>query len=292
MLDNVKRVTILGGGLIGLRDAYALNQRGKEVSVIVKSPMVLSQMVDKEAADIIASVLKSHGINIMTGLAAKEILGGKAVERISLDNGEKLECELVIIGKGVSPNIEIAKACGIKVDNGIVVNEYLMTSEKDIYAAGDVAEAFDIALDAPKINALWPCAVEQGRIAGLNMAGEKTQYSGSLSMNSVDFFGLPAISMGITKPKEENAFEILTKTGAKLYKKIVIKQNKIVGMVFIGDIKSAGVINILIKKKVDVSIIKEKLLDENFDYAKILPLVKNYKDKFVEEEFKDTIITY
>lgn len=291
LLDKVERVAILGGGLIGLRDAYALNQRGKETYVIVKSPTVLSQMVDREAAEIISAVLKSHGIKILTGLSAKEIIGDNAVKGVLLDNGETLACELVIIGKGVSPTIDLAKACGIKVHYGIIVNEYLMTSQKDIYAAGDAAEAFDIVLGSPNLNALWPCAIEQGRVAGLNMAGEKTRYIGSLSMNSIDFFGIPAISMGVTKPEEEG-FEILTKKTENCYKKIVIKENRIVGMVFAGDIKNAGVINILIKKEVDVSIVKEKLLDENFDYAKILPLVKNYKDKFVEEEFKDTVITY
>jgi len=291
LLDKVKSIAVLGGGLIGLRDAYALVQRKKEVAVIVKSPQVLSQMVDKEAARMMASILEKNGIKIMTGLAAKEILGKDSVEGIMLDNGKKIACQLVIIGKGVKPNTEIASESGLKVEKGIVVNEYLKTTDENIFAAGDVAETHDIASGSKKINALWPPAVEQGEIAGLNMAGKKKAYDGSLSMNSVDFFGLASISIGITKPKEEG-YEVLVKTGNNLYKKLVLKDNRIVGMVLVGDVKIAGVVNALIKSKADVSGIKDGLLDDNFDYSKIMPLVKEFTYKFKQEEFKDTIISY
>ncbi|UCD55643.1 MAG: NAD(P)/FAD-dependent oxidoreductase [Candidatus Omnitrophota bacterium] len=308
MLDNVKEIAVLGGGLIGLRDAYALRQRDKKVTVIVKSPQVLSQMVDMDAARVIASVLEKNGIKIMTGVAAKEIAGDKSVESILLDNGERLACQLVIIGKGVKPNTELASSAGLKVEDGIVVNEFLQTSDKNIFAAGDVAETYDIARESGRINALWPCAVEQGGIAALNMLGKKKTYDGSLSMNSVDFFGLASISMGITKPtlqlrsgsvvseveppKEEKKYEIISRTGENLYKKFVLKDNKIVGMVLVGDIKTAGIVSALIKNKIDVSSIKDILLDDDFNYAKIMPLVKKFGDKFGQEEFNDTVITY
>jgi NAD(P)H-nitrite reductase large subunit len=291
MMDNVKEIAVLGGGLIGLRDAYALRQRKKEVAVVVKSPQVLSQMVDKEAAEIIAGVLQKNGVKIMTGVAAKEILGKESVEGITLDNGSKLNCQMIIIGKGVKANTELASSCGLKVEDGIVVDEHLRTSDKDIFAAGDCAQTLDIARGEQRINALWPCAVEQGEAAALNMLGKRTVYDGSLSMNSVDFFGLPSISMGITKPKEAG-YEIISKTANNLYKKFVLKGNRIVGMVLVGDIKPAGIVSALIKNKIDVSSIKDLLLDDNFDYAKVMPLVKQFPDKFKQEEYQDTVITY
>ncbi|MEE9500083.1 MAG: FAD-dependent oxidoreductase, partial [Candidatus Omnitrophota bacterium] len=249
-LDKIKKVAVLGGGLIGLRDAYAIRQRGIEVTVVVKSPQILSQMVDMDAAKIIASLLEKNGIKIMRGLAAKEIIGGKSVEGIILDNGEKLNCQLVIIGKGVKANTLLASASGLKVEDGIVVNEFLQTSDKDIFAAGDVAETYDIARGTKRINALWPCAVEQGEVAGQNMLGKKKAYDGSLSMNSIDFFGLASISMGITRPKEEKKYEIISRTGENLYKKFILMDNKIVGMVLVGDIRPAGVVSALIKNKI------------------------------------------
>ncbi|GAF83605.1 unnamed protein product [marine sediment metagenome] len=292
MLEKVKGIAVLGGGLIGLRDAYALRKREKEVTVVVKSPQVLSQMVDKDAADIIASVLEKNGIKIMTGVAAKEIKGQESVEAILLDNGEKLDSQMVIIGKGVKANTELASSCGLKVEDGIVVDEFLKTSDENIFAAGDCAQTYDVARDESRINALWPCAVEQGEIAGLNMLGKETAYDGSLSMNSVDFFGLGCISMGITKPKEEG-FEIISKVDAgRFYKKFVLKENRIVGMVLVGDIKVAGIVSVLIKNKIDISSIKHLLLEDTFNYAKIMPLVAEFRGKFKQQEHQDTIITY
>jgi len=290
-LDKAKKIAVLGGGLIGLRDAYALRQRGKEVTVIVKSPHILSQMLDAGAAGMISSIFEKNGIKIMTGVAAKKIEGKKSVEGILLDNGEKLQCQLVIIGKGVKPNTELASSVGLSVGEGINVNEFLQTSDEHIFAAGDVVEAFDVARGKKRINGLWPSAVEQGEIAALNMLGKKTCYDGSLSMNSVDFFGLASISMGITKPKEKD-YEILSRPGENTYKKFVLKGNRIVGMVLVGDIKVAGIVSALIRNKADVSSIKHILLDDNFNYAKIMPLVKESKDKFKQEEFRDTLITY
>ncbi|MFH1440631.1 MAG: FAD-dependent oxidoreductase [Candidatus Omnitrophota bacterium] len=292
MLDNVKEVAVLGGGLIGLRDAYALSLKGKKVAVVVKSPQVLSQMVDKQAAEIIADVLENNNIKIMTHVAAKEILGSENVEGIVLDNGENLKCQMVIIGKGVNANIELAASCGLKVTNGIVVDEFLKTSDENIFSAGDCAQTYDVSRGELRINALWPCAVEQGEVAALNMSGKKTAYEGSLSMNSVDFFGLACVSMGITKPKDETAYEIIAHVKKNDYKKIVLKDNRVVGAVFLGDIKSAGIFCALIRNRVDVSSVKSGLLDDTFDYAKIMPLVAQFGDKFKREEYRDTVISY
>jgi NAD(P)H-nitrite reductase large subunit len=290
-LDGVKKIAVLGGGLIGLRDAYALRQRGKEVAVIVKSPHVLSQMVDADAARIISSIFEKNGIRIMTGVAAKEIIGGDSTEGLLLDNGEKFGCQLVLIGKGVKPNTELASSAGLHVDEGIVTNEFLCTSNENIYAAGDAAEAFDIARGTKRVNALWPSAVEQGEIAALNMLGKGVRYDGSLSMNSVDFFGLASISMGVTKPalRQEGDYEIISRTGENMYKKFVLKDNKIVGMVLVGDIRVAGIISALIRNRIDISSIKNILLDDNFNYAKIMPLVSKFRNKFKLEEYGDTI---
>ncbi len=292
MLDKVKRVSVLGGGLIGLRDAYALRQRGKEVTVLVKSPQILSQMVDMDAAGIIASVLEKNGIKIMTGVAASKVLGEKSVRGIVLDNAQELDCQLVIIGKGVRANTELAASSGLKVEDGIMADKFLRTSDKNVFTAGDCAQTYDLARDTQRINALWPCAVEQGEIAALNMLGKETVYDGSLSMNSVDFFGLACISMGITKPKAEG-YEVISKVQpGKYYKKFVLKENRIVGLVLVGEIKIAGIVSVLIKNRIDVSPIKQLLLEDSFDYAKILPLVSGLKEKFKQEEYRDTVITY
>ena len=292
MLDNVKSVAVLGGGLIGLRAAYALKNRGKDVSVFVKSGSILSQIIDKDAAGLMQKRIEEKSIKIFTGVAAKEITGDKSVKGVALDNGSKHGCELVIIGKGVSPNIEIARDSGIKTNWGILTNDSLKTNIEDIFAAGDVSETNDIALGESSINAIWPAACEQGRIAGLNMAGEKEAYEGSLAMNSIEFFGLPVISVGITRPKSGAYEEIVKKdTARNIYKKVVLKDGIISGVTFVNSIENIGVIGALIKNKADITGIKDIILEDYFDYGKIIPLIKKSKKGFREPEFKETVMT-
>ncbi|NIM03404.1 FAD-dependent oxidoreductase [bacterium] len=292
-LDKVNTVSILGGGLIGLRAAYSLHARNKQVKVIVKSNQVLSQMLDSGAANFIRRKIEQKGIQVMTGLAAVEFLGGKEVSGLVLDDGRKLECELVIVGKGVRPNLELVKGTEIKTDYGIIVDDYLQTNFPNIYAAGDVAQGKDLISGQSTINALWPCAVAQGRVAGLNMAGKKLKYDGSMAMNSVEFFGLPVISMGITRPKDKE-YEQLVREDEKnfVYKKVVLRKNRVQGMILVNKIEQAGVMGILMRKKVDVSSIKEMLLEDKFDFAKILPIIKEGKELFTEREFEESTISY
>jgi NAD(P)H-nitrite reductase large subunit len=175
------------------------------------------------------------------------------------------------------------------------VNEYLQTTVDNIYAAGDVAEYYDIATGEFTINALWPNAVIQGKIAGINMVeGNKREYEGSLASNSIEFFGLPLISCGVTKatPKMKN-IEIITKKDDRKnwYKKIVLRDDVIVGFVLIGKIESAGIYRELVRKKINISSIKHYIGAENFSFSHVLPLVKQQKEKFIEEEYKEIILS-
>ncbi len=111
-------------------------------------------------------------------------------------------------------------------------------------------------------------------------------------MNSIEFFGLPVISIGITRPKGDQYEELVKENIEKtIYKKIVLKQNRIVGAIFLGAIENIGVVGALIKKRADISRFKDLLLEDYFDYGKILPLIKNSIENFKEEEFRETILT-
>lgn len=286
LLSEIKTAVILGGGLIGLRAAYALNARGLDVKVIIKSNRVLSQMLDEGAAFLIQKRIEEKGIQVMTGLAASEILGGKKVEGLLLDNGNRLDSQLVIIGKGVVPNTDLVDPKEIKLDRGILVNDYLETEVPDIYAAGDCAQSKDLLTGERAINALWPCAAEQGKIAGLNMTGSREKYQGSMAMNSVEFFCLPTISLGLTRPKGEG-YEVLVKEAERrnIYRKVILRDNRVAGVILVNDVDKAGIFYSLMRKKVDVSMIKDFLLEDNFDFAKILPLLKEHQDLFREKEY-------
>ena len=152
------------------------------------------------------------------GRDAVEIVGKESVEGIILDDGERINCQLVVIGKGVQPNVDFISSTPIKVNEGIVADETMRTNLPDIYVAGDVAETCDLSTGRMGVNAIWPCAFEQGRVAGLNMAGKKVKYDGSFRMNSLDFYGLPVISMGITRV-DGNGFQQFQRKTENTYRK-------------------------------------------------------------------------
>jgi len=281
-VDDAKSITellpvtdtacVLGGGLIGLKAAYALKKRGLDVKVIVKSKQVLSQVLDYEAAEFFKNLLTEKGVDIVTGADVSEILGNGDVKAIKLDTGKVIACQIVVVGKGVSPNIKLIKETPINSREGILTDEYMQTSVSDIFACGDVAETYDIATGETTINALWPNAVEQGKVAGENICGKKSKYPGSLGMNSVEFFDLPVISLGITRPRE--GFEVMSKSDTKnnSYRKVVIKDNRLVGAILLGRIENSGVYLNLIHEKTDISSIKDLLLESNFSYPQTISL--------------------
>lgn len=279
-----KAACVLGGGLIGLKAAYALKKRNISVKVVIKSRQVLSQMLDFEAAELVKRRLEENGIDIILGQDVKEIIGEGDIRAIKLDSGKAFESSMVIVGKGVSSNIGLIKDTEIEFNEGIITNEFLQTNVSNIYAAGDVCENYDITLGRRSVNALWPIAVEQGRVAGANMAGDKVVYEGSLGINSIEFFGLPVVSLGVFKTGgRDGDFEELKISNEKetCYKKLLLKNNILVGAVLVGDIRPSGVLLRLIREKIDVSSIKDKLLRRGFGYPDIIELVKEKEKIYV-----------
>jgi len=285
-LEEIKTACVLGGGLIGLRTGYALSVRGVKVKVIVKSSHVLSQMLDRDAAEMIQGTMREHGIDIRTGQDSVEIVGKESVEGVILDNGERINCQLVVIGKGVQPNVDLISSTPIKVNEGIVADETMRTNLPDIYVAGDIAETYDLSTGKMGINAIWPCAFEQGRVAGLNMAGKKAKYDGSFRMNSLDFYGLPVISMGITR-MDGNKFQQVQRKTKNTYRKLVLKDGRIIGAILVGQVQKAGILATLLKKRVNVSDYVPFLMSNKINFADLLPLMKGNKERFTEVEYRE-----
>jgi len=152
-----------------------------------------------------------------------------------------IPCELLILAKGVHPNTELIQDTDIRKRQGIETDPYMQTSHENIFAAGDVAEAFDITTEEHAINALWTCAVQQGRIAGLNIIGEQEAYDGAVGMNSLDICNSPLISYGITSPKDGSRYQMLVyeQPANNVYKKIVLKDHRIKGIILLGRIDNA-----------------------------------------------------
>ncbi len=283
---------VLGGGCVGLMAASGLHAMGLKVTVVIRSPHLLSQIADAEAGEIFRRRFEANGISVVTGTDVTEVLGDDKVEGVKLENGTELDCQIIVVGKGVNSNIDLVRDAGVRTHWGILVDSELKTNVPDIYAAGDVAETMDVVTGEETVNAIWPAAAEQGRIAGANMAGQHQEYLGSMRMNSAEFFGLPLISIGLVKPKSPSDYEILTRFSEKkdVFRKVVLDGNDVVGAVLVGEIDSAGVYGTLMRKKVDISSIKDRLLDSSFGFATIMPLIGDQREKFPEPEYREVLL--
>jgi NAD(P)H-nitrite reductase large subunit len=267
--QDVKAV-VIGGGLIGVSVSEALNRRGVDVTIIEMKDRVLNTILDEETSSLEAEALEQAGITVITGHTVGNInsrLPGE-VSSVTLDDGRVLLCDMVVIAIGVRPRLELAAASGIKTGRGIAVDRHMMTSAPDIYACGDCAEAYDFVLEESRPTPVWPNAYEGGRAAGLNMAGKPTEYPGGTAMNAMKYFGVNVVSAGLLLPPDDS-YETLSYRDNGNYRKVVIKDNRLVGVVFAGDIEKSGIIYNLMKDGTDVSSFKKALVADDFGLASL-----------------------
>ena len=292
LLPSTRSAVVLGGGCIGLQVATGLMAAGVKVTIAIKSAHLLSRVADETAGALYARLFRENGAEVVTGVGVASIDGGERVERVTMDDGSEIECQLVAVGKGVTPNAEIARAAGVRCGRGIIVDELMTTSIPDIYAAGDVAETRDMATCESTVNALWPCASEQGRIAGFNMAGVRRVYEGSLRMNAVEFFGVPMISVGVVKGAPPR-YEIFSSGGRETvaYRRLVFEGDVLKGALLIGDIANAGVLTSLIRKRAPLGAVKEDLIEGRCDFPRIVEAVRRNRERFREESYEETLLT-
>ncbi len=259
------RAVVIGGGLIGVSVTEALVKRGVMVTIVEMKERILNTFLDQEASSLAEESLGRAGVEIVTGHTVPEVSSHShnAVSSVTLDNGRPIPCELVIVAIGVRPRTELVADTGIKTNRGIMVDRYMATSSPDVYACGDVAEAYDFVYGENRLTPIWPNAYSGGRVAGFNMAGVPTEYPGGTAMNSLKYFGLTVASAGIVTPPDDG-YEVLSTTPNLNYKKVVLKDGRLVGMVFIGDIEKSGIVFSLMKDGVNVAGFKHALIADDF----------------------------
>jgi NAD(P)H-nitrite reductase large subunit len=284
--NNLKSATILGGGLIGLKTAEAMLELGLQITIIELSDRILAASFDKNASEIIENKIEENSGSIFTNTTVDEIIvtGGKLAS-VVLRNGKKLDTDLLIIAVGVKPNVEFIQNQSIKLNDGIVVDDYLKTSMDNIYAAGDVAISRDRLSNEQKNIAIWPLAIRQGGIAGMNMSGEKVKYQGGFFMNSVEILGIPSISIGLNNldAKASEGVKVFSQFNPEryIYRKVTIKDGKVVGIILVGSIERAGIYSGLISNEIDISSITANIAREDFG---IIQLPAGYRKHLVVGE--------
>jgi NAD(P)H-nitrite reductase large subunit len=271
-IEKAKSAVVIGAGLIGVSVTEALVKRGLKVTMVELQDKILSLILDPTASEMVENVIRKAGVTIAIGQTVKRIVGkpenDKVVGGAVLTSGEQVQCDLVIIAIGVIPRTELVAGTDVKTNRGILVDKFMRTNVSDVYASGDVAEAYDFVFGENRLLPLWPLAQLEGKVAGYNMAGKKADYPGGTAMSALKYFGIPIISIGIANPKDD-AYESLVKHEPErnVYRKIVLKDNAIVGVTLVNDIENAGVIFHLMKNRVNVKKFKQELLSEDFCLA-------------------------
>ncbi len=253
-LPRARHAVILGGGLICLLVVHALLKVGLSVSIAVSSDRLLTRMLDEEAAKLLGHRLEGAGVRILTRTDAARIVGREGrVRSVVTAAGEELPADLVILAKGIRPDIDLARAGGVATGRGVLVDEYLRTSRPGVFAAGDCAEVPDMLVPGKKtIPGTWFEAVAQGEGAGANMLDLSRPSPGAFKMNVMEILGIAVASMGLIQaPDAEGRVVVRARDGN--YRKLVISRDRIVGAVFVGDVSDAGTIAMLIRRGLTLS---------------------------------------
>jgi len=268
LLDFIRsgpEIVILGGGLLGLEIARALNLRGlKQITVVEVFSRLLPRQLDETGAGLLRLHLAGLGINLITGREAVEILGDGRVSGIRFKDGEVISAGAVIIASGVKPRLDLAREAGLDCGRGLLVDDYLRTSCDRVYAAGDVTE------HRGKVYGLIPAAFDQARTLAYNLCGQAKKYEGTIPASTLKVMGIYLTSIGLVNP-ETDGYEILTsyKPEAGLYKKLVLKEDSVVGAIWFGTKKGTQEVSRLIQSGRKIGEYKNVILEEEFDFSRI-----------------------
>ncbi len=278
LVNRVKKVVVIGAGLIALKAAEGFAEKGVDVTIVVRS-RIMRTYFDEIAGDLIVNHLEKNGIRFLQGTGTKEIVrhGDGTVKGVETDQGF-VEADVVIVAAGVRPNMGLAAQAGITTNKGIRVNDFMATSDPDVFAAGDVAEAKDLLTGEYTVRPIWPNAYSQGRYAGLNMAGADKPYTGGLSMNSITYYGLATISVGEINLADDTSFEteVFLDNENSVYRKLIFKEDRLAGCILIGDIDGAGFYTSFIKNGFKLDAETRKRLSEGDPSPALWP------DEFIE----------
>ena len=243
-----KKALAIGGGLLGIESAMSMSALGLEVTVAEVFDRLLPRQLDSEGASVLQSMLEKKGLKFL--LPRKTLKIEKAGENLKIDfeGNDPAEAGLILISAGIRCNLALVKDSGIETDKGIKVNGFMETNVPDVYACGDIAEFNG------RVYGIWPASTEQGGVAGLNAAGEKKEYKGTVMATKLKVAGIELASIGnIEKGEGETA---RTEKGEGFYRKLVFKEKALTGAILLGDAKDYSKLQKLIKSGEDASGLK------------------------------------
>jgi nitrite reductase (NADH) large subunit len=262
---EARKAIIVGAGFIGMEIALLLRALGADVIQVEMQDQVMPTMLDAATAEVALKIMREKGVDVRLNTKAVAFLGDENVNGVNLESGEVLKADIFIAATGVRPITGLLSGSDITFRWGIVVDDYLRTNQKDIYAAGDVVESRNRLTGEVYVHAIFPNAVEQGKIVGYNLLGYKIPYAGAERMNSLKHLGLPIMAYGL-----KSGDEVLRVHRNGNLRTLYLQNGCLVGFQLVGDIHPAGVFRTLIHRGQKISNLKEQLLEQTFGQGNLV----------------------
>lgn len=254
---NCKHAIVVGGGLLGLEAANGLAQRGMHVTVVHHNSTLLNRQLDKEAAQLLQHELESRGIHFKLSSATEEIMSNDKghVCSVNFKDGSSLPCDLFVMAVGVRPNMELAQSAGIYCEQGIIVSDTLQTFDPSIYAVGECIQhrGQTFGLVAPLFDQAKVCA---NHLSGHGVAEYKTLPTAT----KLKVSGIQLFSVGNFIGDEYCQYITFKDPDSKLYKKLVIQNNQVIGVVLYGDSSQGAWFHSLMENQIDISSFRNSLI--------------------------------
>lgn len=261
--QEAKKAVVIGGGLLGLEAGNGLRKAGLEVSVVEFFPRLLPRQTDIAGAALLQRQMEEMGFRFYLGAKTQQIAPAKDGLRVALEGGPELNAHLVLISAGVRPELSLAQALKLPLDKGIKVDDHMFTGLKGVYAAGDLIE------HRGRFYGIWPASMEQGRVAGANMAGQERTYAGTVPSNSLKVVGIDLLAAGELDVEGKMESVVVKDEPRKIYRKLVLKDHKIVGAMLLGDTRGKEEIQRVIQSQKDISPWEKELSSDEFDFSKL-----------------------
>ena len=254
--DKQQRAVVIGGGLLGLEAAWGLRRRGMPTAVVHLMPTLMERQLDVEAGDMLRKDLTERGLHFFMGGQTEEIMGSERAEGLKLSDGREVPAELVVVAIGIRPNIDLARKAGLEVNRGIVVGDGMMTSDDAIYSVGECVEHRGqvFGLVAP----IW----EQAKVCAARLAGDtESIYVTPALSTRLKITGIDVFSAGQLAAQDEGDEELIYRDSAKgIYKKLVLRDDKVVGAVMYGDVADGAWYFQLMREKADVAAMRDRMI--------------------------------
>jgi nitrite reductase (NADH) large subunit len=248
-----KRIAVIGGGLLGIEAAYGLAKLGADVSLIHVMDSLMERQLDGPAAAILKREIERKGVKVLLARSSRAITGEGKVEALEFNDGTALACDMVVFAVGIRPSVALAKAAGVAVNRGIVVNDALQADQDGVYALGECAE------HQGNVYGLVEPAYQQAKVLAAHLVGAPASYRGTLLATNLKVSGVPVFSAGDFMGGEGTEAIVASDPRQGFYKKLVLKGGALTGVVLIGDADDALWYLDLMRRGVDVSALRRSL---------------------------------